>query len=246
MWRAAADHFAGRHNVVAYKLMVEPNAAAFFFNIYDADTFFSQYAGSTYDWNSFYPNIIAAIREVDPITPILVSADDYSSVGWLPYIARVDDERTAYFVDQYEPHDYSHQDFDEGIAYPGRFDADFDGQPDEVDQAWLQAHMSTVADFMAQTGAFVTVEEYGAQRWAPGAAQYLADEMEIFEDLGLNYSIWEWASPWKEYADSVNAFNYKFGPHPANTTPVENELLEVLQSFWARNDLRPSMVEWAE
>lgn len=246
MWRSAAEHFAERHNVVAYKLMVEPNAAAFFFNIYDADTFFSQYAGSTYDWNSFYPDIIAAIREVDPITPILVSADDYSSVGWLPYIALVDDERTAYYVDQYEPHDYSHQDSDEGIVYPGTFDADFDGLPDQVNEAWLQAHMSTVADFMAQTGAFVTVEEYGAQRWSPGAAQYLADETEIFEDLGLNYSIWEWASPWKEYADSVNAFNYKFGIDPANTTPVENELLDVLQSFWARNNLRPSMVEWTE
>jgi hypothetical protein len=246
MWRTAAAHFGGVHNMVAYKLMVEPNGAAFHLGIYDADEFFSQYAGSTYDWNSFYPDIIDAIREVDTSTPILVSADDYSSIAWLPYVAIVDDGRTAYFVDQYEPHAYSHQDADADIPYPGAFDADFDGELDQVDADWLHAHMSTVADFMAATGRRVTVEEFGVQRWSPGASQYLADEMDLFEELGRNYSIWEWASSWKEYSDSVNAFNYKFGADPANITPVENELLGVLESYWARNTLRPSTVEWTD
>lgn len=246
MWRAAAEHFVERHNVVSYKLMVEPNAAAFHLGIYDPEPFFSQYAGSTYDWNSFYPDIIAAIREADPSTPILVSADDYSSIAWLPYVAIVDDERTAYFVDQYEPHEYSHQDADVGLAYPGRFDTDFDGELDDIDGDWLRDHLSTVEDFMAETGRQVTVEEYGVRRWSPGAAQYLADEIDIFEELGLNYSIWEWASSWTEYSDSVNAFNYKFGIDSENIVPIENELLDLLEIYWARNTLRPSMVEWRD
>ncbi|MCL5428215.1 MAG: hypothetical protein M1347_00220 [Chloroflexi bacterium] len=66
MWRAAAEHFRGHSNVVAYKLMVEPNAAGFHLNIYDPEEFFASYSGSTYDWNSFFPDIITSIREVDP------------------------------------------------------------------------------------------------------------------------------------------------------------------------------------
>jgi hypothetical protein len=168
MWRATAEHFRGHPNVVAYKLMVEPNAAAFHLNIYDAAEFFNNYGDSNYDWNSWFPEIIAAIREVDDDTPILVSADDYSSVAWLPFVTIVDDEKTAYFVDQDEPHAYTHQGIDDHLGYPGNFDTDYDGVSEEFDFSWLERHMSTVSKFEAANGAHVTVEEYGLARWSPG------------------------------------------------------------------------------
>lgn len=244
MWRAAAEHFRGQPNVVAYKLMVEPNAAAFHFKIYDPEEFFASYGGSTYDWNSWFPDIVAAIREVDGDTPILVSADDYSSVDWLPYVTIVDDDRTAYFVDQYEPHPYTHQEVGTGFSYPGHFDTDYNGTAEDFDLAWLQRHMGTVADFEANNGAQATVEEYGLARWAPGAAGYLNDLMSLFEEQDLNYAIWVWETEWKEYTDEVNDFNWRFGTDPANLVDIPNELQDVLTSYWKLNRLRPSNVTW--
>lgn len=244
MWRAAAEHFGGHPNVVAYKLMVEPNAAAFHFNIFDPDEFFAGYAGSTYDWNSWFPEIISAIREVDTDTPILVSADDYSSLAWLPYVKLVEDERTAYYVDQYEPHVYTHQDAGSGLSYPGHFDTNYDGTLEDFDLAWLQRQMSRVSDFEASSGAQATVEEYGLVRWAAGAEDYLNDGMSLFEEQGLNYAIWAWETEWKEYTDEVNAFNWRFGTEAENLVEVPNELQDVLTSYWALNRLRPSNVSW--
>lgn len=246
MWRAAAEHFRDHPNVVAYKLMVEPNAAAFHFEIYDPEEFFANYAGSTYDWNSFFPDIIAAIREVDVNMPILVSADDYSSVDWLPYMKVVYDDRTAYFVDQYEPHPYTHQDVGARLTYPGHFDTDFDGQAEDFDLGWLRRHMSIVATFETDAGAQATVEEYGVKRWAPGGASYLNNVMSLFEDLNLNYAIWVWETEWKEYTDEVSDFNWRFGPDPSSLTDVPNELQDVLTSYWELNRLRPSNVHWIE
>lgn len=246
MWQAAAEHFGGRHNVVAYKLMVEPNAAAFHFDIYDAQTFFATYGGSTYDWNSFFPDIIAAIREVDAETPILVSADDFSSLDWLPYAKLVDDERTAYFVDQYAPHPYTHQARGEDLSYPSILDTDYDGDSESFDKAWLEDYLEAVDGFRSETGRQVTIEEYGLVRYAPRAASYLSDVMGLFEDKGVNYAIWLWETKWTPYTNEVNEFNWRFGTNAANTQDVPNDLQDVLVRFWAANHLRPSNVTWGE
>lgn len=246
MWRTAAEHFGDRHNVVAYKLMVEPNAAAFHLDIYDPEEFFGAYAESTYDWNSFFPAIITAIRTVDAETPILVSSDDFSSVDWLPYVKVVGDQRTAYYVDQYEAYPYTHQERSAHLSYPGFFDTDFGGESETFDFAWLQDYLATIDQFRAETGRNVTVEEYGLVRYAPGAADYLIDVMSIFEAKGLNYAIWVWETEWEPYTSEVNEFNWRFGTDPANTKDVPNALQDALTRFWAANKLRPSNVTWAK
>ncbi|MCL5428216.1 MAG: hypothetical protein M1347_00225 [Chloroflexi bacterium] len=175
-----------------------------------------------------------------------MSADDYSSVAWLLYVKIAGDERTAYYVYQYEPHPYTHQEIGENLSYPGHFDTGYDHAFEDFDLAWLQRHMSTVADFETETGAQATVEEYGVKRWAPGAASYLKDVMSLFEGEGLNYAIWLWETEWKPYTDEVNDFNWRFGPNPANIVDVPNELQDVLTSYWRLNRLRPSNVSWVE
>jgi hypothetical protein len=34
--------------------------------------------------------------------------------------------------------------------------------------------------------------------------------------------------------------NYLYGPDPDNAAPVDNDLLDVITGFWARNAVRPS------
>jgi len=38
----------------------------------------------------------------------------------------------------------------------------------------------------------------------------------------------------------VNDFTFRFGPDPRNAAEVDNDLQNVIQDFWSRNQARPS------
>lgn len=242
MWGFMAERYKDNPVVVGYLLMVEPNSAAIHFDVYEAGDFFPEYAGTSYDWNSFYPEIVQAIRSVDRQTPILVGGMNFSSVAWLPYLEPVDAERIVYVVDQYAPFVYTHQDEQDGFTYPGNFDLDYDGQADDFGPEWLETLFSPMDEFTKTTGAPITIDEYGVVRWTPDGAAFLDDQMALFEEGGMNYAIWEWASSWDEYNQEVNAFNFRFGPDPTNTQDTPNDLQDILISYWSRNTLRPSNI----
>jgi hypothetical protein len=103
MWRCTAERY--RHNpiVVGYDLMVEPNsnevgshALDAPLDVWDPDEFYAEYGGTLYDWNQLHPRVTAAIREVDPDTPILVGGMGYSGIAWLPYLEPIGDLRTVW------------------------------------------------------------------------------------------------------------------------------------------------------
>ncbi len=248
MWRYMAQRYKDNPVVVGYDLMCEPNANEVGsyplgdpLDIWDPDEFYRRYGGTLYDWNQLYPRIIAAIRQVDPNTPILVGAMSYSAVDWLPYMTVVDAPRVVYTVHQYEPFVYTHQEPpDLTHTYPGTFDADWDGVPDRVDKGWLQDLMATVADFKARHHVPVAVNEFGVMRWEPGAAQFMADQMDIFENMGLNHALWLWETSWTPYASEVDAFNFRHGPDPNHHRDVaDSALLRAIKDDWARNTERP-------
>lgn len=241
MWRAAAERYRDEPVVVGYDLMCEPNGEGIFLDVYDPEAFFPTYAGSLLDWNQFYPRIVSGIREVDAETPILVSAQGWGAVRWLPALDPVDESHVVYTVHQYEPQEsYTHQGPAGGNSYPGDFDLDGDGTPELFDRAWLAGYLSAVGSFQSEHGAPVSVNEFGVERWVPQAAAFMADQMELFESYGMNHSLWAWDPAWGPWTDSVNGMNYLFGPDPDNSAPVDNELLDVITAFWSRNVIRPS------
>ncbi len=241
MWRYTAARYGHNPIVAGYKLMVEPNSSGVFFNIYDPDEFYAGYAGSLYDWNQLYPRLVAGIRTVDPNTPILVGGNGWSGVAWLPYLQPTDDPRTVYVVHQYEPQDdYTHQEPGGQNPYPGVWDTNYDDEADQFDRAWLENLLAPVDDFAATHGLPVAVDEYGVNRWVPGAVEFMDDQMALFEQRGMNQALWEWQTSWKPFADDVNDMTYRFGPNPENRTEVPNELMDVIAKYWARNTIRPS------
>jgi len=241
MWRYTAERYRDNPVVVGYDLMCEPNSNAVAFDMYDPEEFYSQYAGSLYDWNQFYPRIVKGIREVDEETSILVSAMSWGAVRWLPYLGTVDDPRIVYTAHQYEPQEgYTHQQPPAVNTYPGKFDLNWNGEPDAFDRAWLEGFLSIIADFKQEHNVPVAVNEYGIMRWVPNAAEFMRDEMDIFENLGVNYALWVWDPDWKPWAESATDFDFRFGPDPENVTPVENDLQGAITSFWMRNTMRPS------
>jgi hypothetical protein len=240
MWRDTAERYRDNPIVIGYDLMCEPNSNAAF-DIWDPETFYDEYAGTGYDWNEWYPALVGAIRAVDPDTPILVGGNGYSDVEWLDWLQVVDDPYIVYTFHQYSPHEYTHQEPPlASRSYPGWFDADYDGQEEQVDAEWLEDLLAQAVDYQTRHGVILAVNEYGAERWVPGAAEFVRDEMEIFEARGWNYAAWMWHASWAPLAEGDNSFNFLFGPHPGNLEEVPNDLLAAYSTAWARNIVRPS------
>jgi hypothetical protein len=240
MWRYTAERYRDNPIVVGYDLMCEPNGPGRLLEIWNGEDFYPAYAGTLYDWNQLYPRIVQAIRQVDPDTPTLISAMGWGNVRWLPFLEPVDDPRTVYMVHQYEPQEqYTHQPYPVINTYPGSFDLNWDDAPDVFDRAWLDGYLSIIDDFKARYGVPVAVNEYGVQRWSPGAADFMRDSMDLFEQRGMNHAFWAWNPLWPPYSH-IDGMNYLRGPDPDNHTDLAaNDLTDVITTFWGRNTIRP-------
>ena len=152
------------------------------------------------------------------------------------------DPRTIYTVHQYAPHVYTHQQPPNlTYTYPGVFDTDWDGEPDQFDRAWLDTLLSTVDTFVATHHVPVAANEFGVVRWAPGAAQFMDDQMALFEQRRMNYALWLWETSWAPYAAEVHAFNFRYGPDPSNHRDVASSaLINAIKKHWGNNRVRPS------
>ena len=239
MWRYTAERYRDNPVVVGYDLVCEPNANEIL-DEWDQDIFFETYGGTVYDWNRWYPNLVEAIREVDKETPILVAAEGYSALDWLPYLELADAEKIVYTFHQYEPALYTHQEPNDGFSYPSELYINWSEDEITFDRAWLAHYLSIASDFSDGHGVPVAVNEYGVARWSEGADKFMRDQMGIFEEIGLNYSFWVWDPDWQEWNEGVNFMAYRFGTDPENTITVENELQDVINEFWAKNEIRPS------
>jgi hypothetical protein len=239
MWRYTAQRYQNNPIVVGYDLMVEPNSNVLL-NIWDPADFYPTYANTLYDWNQLYPEITTAIRQVDPNTPILVGASSYSSIYWLPYLQPTGDSRTVYTVHTYEPFNYTHQDPPLNLSYPGTFDGDGDGDNDTVNQAWLDNLLTPIDVFKTTHNVSMAVNEFGIKRWEPGADQYMADQMALFEQRDLNHALWLWAPSDERFTEYTHYFNPLLGSDPNNRTEVAtSDLLEIIKQNWVLNIFGP-------
>jgi hypothetical protein len=248
MWAYTAQRYKDNPIVVGYDLMVEPNsnevgshALYDALDIWDPEEFYSTYGGTLYDWNQLYPRITAAIRQVDADTPILIGGNGYSSLDWLPYVEPTGDPRTVYTVHQYEPHKYTHQDVGvQNCTYPGTCDVDWDDEPEPFDQAWLEGRLSIIDTYKSTHGVPVAVNEFGAVRWTPNVDVFMDDEMDLFEQRGMNHALWVWDPAWEPWTQEVDDFNFRHGPDPNNHTDVESsDLMDVIVEHWGRNTIWP-------
>jgi hypothetical protein len=86
----------------------------------------------------------------------------------------------------------------------------------------------------------MAVNEFGVERWTSGGAEYVRDEMDLFEQFGWNYAAWQWQPAWPPLDEGDNSFNFRYGPDPDNLDDVENDLLSSYIAAWGRNTVRPS------
>ncbi|MEO1645682.1 MAG: cellulase family glycosylhydrolase [Chloroflexota bacterium] len=240
MWQHVAMRYQNNPVVIGYDLMVEPNAAARLLDIYNPDEFYTQYAGTSYDWNTFYPRMVASIRSVDMQMPILVSAPEWGNMAWLPYLKLHDDSRIVYTVHLYDPFLYTHQDPQEAVFFPGEVDADYDGNLDYVDEAWVEASFAILDAWQQEHNMPVAVNEYGVVRWVPGGDRFIHAQMEALEGRGINHALWAWNPSWQPFDSVVDAFDYWHGSDANHHSEVQSTpLTNIIIENWSRNDFRP-------
>ena len=195
-WKELASKLKDHPAVVAYNPLNEPHPAREAgHDDADAEGFpawLETHRGTTADLDRFYERILRAIREVDPLTPVLVEGYGHGSVKGLTCLSPVDDPAVLYSFHFYDPWQYTARKANKGrYAYPDRMPAYWDGPAEKWDRDALAKMMEPVAAWAAKHGvptSRIVAAEFGCDRGAPGAREYLEDILTTLNGRG-----WHWA-----------------------------------------------------
>lgn len=167
-----------------------------------------------------------AIRALDPKIPIFIEAGEWDSPGGYRDLVPVDISRVIYQVHMYVPGEFTHQGvFNKktGIRYPGVIG----GKPWNKDR--LRKVLQPVREFQLAYNVHIYVGEFSAIRWAPGAAQYLSDCIDLFEEFG-----WDWTyHAYREWDGWSVEHSSNRADHVPTKEPTDRKKL--LLKWFARN-----------
>jgi endoglucanase len=195
-WRQLAAQLKGHPAIVAWNPLNEPHPGRECgFDGPDDPGFaswFDSIQGTTADLNRFNARMVAAIRSVDPDTPILLDGWFYADPTAFAYNRPVADERTLYALHNPGPWHYTTWRINKGrYAYPERM-ALVDGGDTErwtIDRLeQLVAPVATFAERHRVPAHRIVASEFWVDRRVEGAAAYLEDVMDIYDRRG-----WHWA-----------------------------------------------------
>ncbi len=240
MWRYMAERYRDNPVVAGYDVMVEPHVNTLVDPNSDLSptAFQQQHAGTLADWNAFAAEITDAIREVDTDTPIIISSLSWGNVEWLSALEPTGDDATVYTIHAYDPDIYTHQDTpDASVSYPSVVEDE--GETISFDRAWLAAFHASAAAFSTTHDVPIYVGEYGAMRWLPGAANFVADQVSLFEANGWNYTYYVWRGD----EPTFDGFNMEYGTDfAAHSAVTPNAILTSHTGHWPDNAVTPSTV----
>ena len=192
-WRDLASALKDEPALVGYNIVNEPHPEKTGgFDEDGARDFLGWYrnaAGTPADLNAFYAKIIAAIRSVDPDTPIMLDAGLYAAVDAVPSLQPVADPKTLYAFHMYEPYAFTAPNNKGRYRYPGV--VPFAGRS-------LTWNADLIASYFAHVAAWqklndipanrIVGAEFGCFRRNTGCAAYLSDVI-----AGMNALHWHWA-----------------------------------------------------
>ena len=150
----------------------------------------SAQAGTPRDLPAFYARVIAAIRDVDPVTPVMVDGGYYANPRSLAaWPARLADERVLYAFHMYEPYAATsapNMKRDEPLRYPGVV-TKYGGGEQMWDRKAVTAHIGAAFDWaQAQhlPSTRIVAAEFGCMRRWVDCGAYLADVIDAAVVVG--------------------------------------------------------------
>jgi hypothetical protein len=174
----------------------------------DIGGFYEKHKGTAADVNRFNRTVLAAIREVDPRTPVIVESSFFAFPGAVPFLERLDDPGVIYSFHAYAPWKLVNFKQNGGrYAYPGEVPVD-EAVTRRWDRAAIAGQFDAVSAWAAKKGVGanrILVGEFGCDRRIQGCARLFAHTL-----AEVNARRWHWAF----YAfreDEWDAMDYELG-----------------------------------
>lgn len=156
----------------------------------------AEQAGGLRDLPTFYAEVIAAIRAVDPVTPVMVDSGWYANARSLAaWPAALPDDRVLYAFHMYDPYVATsppNMARDVPLRYPGLVTR-YAGGEQAWDRAAVAAHVGIAFDWAAARGvppSRVVAAEFGCMRQWPDCGAYLTDVMDAVEARGGHWAFY--------------------------------------------------------
>lgn len=250
-WRDLARELHDHPAVVGYNLINEPEPelnrdVAEHDQVGDMARFtdwYEQHKDSAADLHGFYRQVIAAIRTVDPDTPVMVDSGWYAQPGTFSYWpAPLPDGKVLYSFHMYEPYSFtSGLNFRKktNFVYPGEVPFG-DGMVD-WNRSTVDRHLAPFFDWAERHGIpsnRLVAGEFGCMRRNKGCAAYLKDVLDAFERRSIHWAFYSFRE------DEWDGYDYEVGTGPLpwsywqardkgeNPQPprADNPLFEVIRS----------------
>jgi aryl-phospho-beta-D-glucosidase BglC (GH1 family) len=221
-WKQLAQRFKNHPAIVGYNILNEPvpERATGLRDIRAQNLmiWYEKVANTPADLNLFNAKVVAAIREVDKETPIVIDCGWWATADAIPYLKPLPDDNVLYSIHMYEPYDYTNRKTNNGrFSYPGKVVIETDGEAGakrvevNLNSIELEKMLRPVVEWQKRhniKSRRIFVGEFGCNRMVSGAANYLSDLIKIF-----NQHDWHWAF-FTFRQDSWDGMDYEIGTNP--------------------------------
>lgn len=214
-WHDLAQELKDHPAVAAYNLINEPaperhGGLAEHAELQRMQQWYAGEQGGPRDLPALYRELVAAIREVDATTPIMVDAGWYAAAdafGYWP--TALPDRRVLYSVHMYEPYSATsapNMARKQPIPYPGP--APFGGKRERWDGERVAAYLQKPlewADAVGVSRSRLVVGEFGCMRRLAGCKQYLEDVLTVLDKQQLHWAFYSFRE------DNWDGMDYELG-----------------------------------
>lgn len=193
-WKELATRLKDHPAVVGYNLLNEPHPErqhGFESGSEEGfEAWLQKSKGTPADVDLFYHRVIAAIREVDRATPIVLDARFHAHPAGLSSLRPLDDERVLYSFHFYDPWEFTSFRMNKNrFAYPDRLP--HGEQTVRRTAQDIEQRMQPVVEWAERNhipSNRILLGEFGCDRRVTGAKEYLADVVSA-----ANKHEWHWA-----------------------------------------------------
>ena len=214
-WQDLARELKDHPAVAAYNIVNEPapeknNGLAEHADPQAMQAWYDAKQGSASDLKAFYETVIAAIREVDPATPVMADAGWYAAADAFSYWpSGLTDQKVLYSFHMYEPYAATSAPNikrDKPYAYPGKVPF---GEGEETwDRARAAAYLAKPVQWAKDKGVplnRLVAGEFGCMRRWAGCKTYLEDVLTALDKDDLHWAFYSFRE------DAWDGMDYELG-----------------------------------
>ena len=173
---------------------------------------YAKYKGTTHDLPGFYEQVIKSIREVDPVTPVMVDGGWYANAWSFSYWpSKLSDDRVLYAFHMYEPYEATsgpNIKRDPQLRYPGA-EAWLGGEKVIWNKAVMARYLAEPFDWAAAHGVpanRMVTGEFGCVRQWVDCGAYLDDVLTTLDSHGGHWAFYSFRE------DGWEAMDYEIAP----------------------------------